>query len=122
MKEKRVPARSAREFEVQQKTDKSTEQESERRRREMADLLVLPRPAKSLQNGTGFSEKFQSSGLSEKERVVSVPKSKQLESTPEQPLPKSKRTKPSVQIMRWERVKVSESHILATNREIGAGA
>ena len=34
-----------------------TEQESERRRREMADLLVLPRPAKSLENGTGFSEK-----------------------------------------------------------------
>ena len=34
-----------------------TEQESDRRRREekLADLLVLPRPAKSLQNGTGFS-------------------------------------------------------------------
>ena len=35
-----------------------TERESDRRRkREMADLLVLPRPAKSLQNGAGFSGK-----------------------------------------------------------------
>ena len=31
-----------------------TEQESDRRRREVADLLVLPRPAKSVQNGAGF--------------------------------------------------------------------
>ena len=34
-----------------------TEQESDRRRREVADLLVLPRPAKSLLNGAGFSKK-----------------------------------------------------------------
>ena len=34
-----------------------TEQESDRRRREVADLLVLPRSAKSLQNGTGFGGK-----------------------------------------------------------------
>ena len=32
-----------------------TERESNRRRREVADLLVLPRPAKSVQNGAGFS-------------------------------------------------------------------
>ena len=33
-----------------------TERESDNRRREeMADLLVLPRPAKSVQNGAGFS-------------------------------------------------------------------
>ena len=32
-----------------------TERESDRRRREMADLLVLPRPAKSVQNGGSFS-------------------------------------------------------------------
>ena len=31
-----------------------TEREADSRR-EMADLLVLPRPAKSLQNGAGFS-------------------------------------------------------------------
>ena len=34
-----------------------TERESERRRREMTGLLVLLRPAKSLQNGAGFSGK-----------------------------------------------------------------
>ena len=34
-----------------------TEREPDSRRREMADLLVLPRPAKSVQNGAGFSQK-----------------------------------------------------------------
>ena len=34
-----------------------TERELERRIKEMADLLVLPRPAKSLQNGADFSGK-----------------------------------------------------------------
>ena len=33
-----------------------TERESDRRK-EMADLSVLPRPAKSLQNSAGFSRK-----------------------------------------------------------------
>ena len=32
-----------------------TERESDRR--EVADFMVLPRPAKSVQNGAGFSEK-----------------------------------------------------------------
>ena len=33
----------------------------------MADLLVLPRPAESLQNGTGFSgKKLEQTGLAEK--------------------------------------------------------
>ena len=34
-----------------------TERESDSRRREVEDLLVLPRPSKSVQNGTGFSGK-----------------------------------------------------------------
>ena len=34
-----------------------TERESDNTRRKMADLLVLPRQAKSLQNGAGFSGK-----------------------------------------------------------------
>ena len=34
----------------------TTERESDRRR-EVADLLVLPKPAKSEQNGAGFSGK-----------------------------------------------------------------
>ena len=35
----------------------STEQDLDRRRREVADLLILPRPATSLQNDAGFSRK-----------------------------------------------------------------
>ena len=34
-----------------------TGRESDRRRREVADLFVLPRPAKSVQNGASFSGK-----------------------------------------------------------------
>ena len=34
-----------------------TERESDSKRREVADLLVLPRSAKSVQNGAGFSGK-----------------------------------------------------------------
>ena len=32
-----------------------TERESDNRRREMADLLVLPRPAEGVQDGASFS-------------------------------------------------------------------
>ena len=55
------------------------ERESDRRRRgEMADLLVLPRPAKSVQNGAGFSGETgtywacrkEKSGLSATEKAV----------------------------------------------------
>ena len=45
-----------REFEVKGKTEERTERESGRRR-EVASLLVLPRPAKTWQNGAGFSGK-----------------------------------------------------------------
>ena len=44
------------------------------KRREMADLLVLPRPEKSVQNGAGFSKK---TWPAEKERVVSAPQREQ---------------------------------------------
>ena len=68
--------------------EEKTERESDSRRREMADLLVLPRPAKSVQNGAGFSGKLEHTGPAEKERVASVPRKEQLARTPEQPLPK----------------------------------
>ena len=57
-----------------------TERESDRRRREMADLLVLPR--------------------AEKKRVVLMPQREQLASMPDQSLPKGKGTEPSVQSTR----------------------
>ena len=56
----------------------------------MADLFVLPRPAKSVQNGAGFSGKIEHTGPAEKKRVASVPQREQLTSTPEPPLPKEK--------------------------------
>ena len=77
-----------------------TERESDNRRREMTDLLVLPRPAKSVQNGAGFSGKIQHTGPAEKERVASVPQREQLARTPEPLLSKGKGTEPSVQSTR----------------------
>ena len=59
-----------------------TERESDRMRREMADLLVLPRPVRSLQNGAGFSRKTEHTGPAEKKRVASVPQREQMASTP----------------------------------------
>ena len=53
--EKTIHARSAAEFEIGGKMEERTERESDRRRREVEDLLVLPRSAKSVQNGAGFS-------------------------------------------------------------------
>ena len=71
--------------------------ESERRRREVAHLLVLPTSAKCLQNGAGFSgKKLKHSGPAKKERVASVPQTEQLARMPEPPLPKGEGTQPSV--------------------------
>ena len=72
-----------------------TERESDRRRK-VADLLMLPRPAKRVQNGAGFSGKTGAYWPAEKERVASVPQTEQLASTLESPLPKGKVTEPSV--------------------------
>ena len=66
----------------------------------MAGLLVLPRPAESMQNGAGFSGKTCKYGSAEKERVALVPQSEQLASTSEPPLPKGKGTEPSIPITR----------------------
>ena len=72
----------------------------------MADLLVLPRPAKGLQNNAGFRRELEHTRLAEKERLASVPQREQVASTPESPLPKSsknqagKATKLSVQSAR----------------------
>ena len=52
----------------------------------MADLLVLPRPAKSVQNGAALVVKLEHTGPAEKERVASVPQREQLASMPEMPL------------------------------------
>ena len=92
-----------------------TERESDRRRK-MADFMVLPRSAKSVQNGTGFSGKTGAywacqkgkSGLSATERAVGKYAGAALA--------KRKRNRvvcPKHQIMRGERVKVGKSCTLA---------
>ena len=53
-REKTVPAR---EIERKGKMEERTERESDMRRG-VADLYVLPRPAKSLQNGADFCRKI----------------------------------------------------------------
>ena len=66
----------------------------------MADLLVLPIPAKSVQNGAGFSGKNLN--------ILGLPKRKewpqchreQLARMTKPPLPKGKGTEPSVQSTR----------------------
>ena len=45
----------------------------------MADLLVLPRPAQSLHNDAGFSEKLEHTAPAEKKGVTSVPQSEQVQ-------------------------------------------
>ena len=97
-----------------------TEPESHSRRRELADLLVLPKPAKSVQNGAGFSGKTGTywayrngkSGLGATERAVGKYAGAALA--------KRKRNRAACleyQIMGGERVKVGESRTLARERE-----
>ena len=91
----------------------------------MADLLVLPRPVKSVQNGAGFSGKTGTywacrkgkSGLSATERAdgknVGAAFAKRK---------KSRAVCPEYQIMRGERVKVGENRTLTRERRIRARA
>ena len=91
----------------------------------MADFMVLPRPAKSMQNGAGFSRKTGTywacrkgkSGLSAAERAGGKNAGAALA--------KRKRNRavcPEYQIMRGGRVKVGESRTLASERRIRARA
>ena len=68
-----------------------TEREPDNRRRKITNLLMLPRPAKRLHNGTGFRrKKLEQTGPAEKERAASVPQREQLARMPEPPLQKEK--------------------------------
>ena len=89
----------------------------------MADLLVLPRPAKSAQDGAGFSGKTRAyracrkgkSGLSATEKAVGKNAGAALTKRKRAVCPKQ-------QIMRGERVKVGESRTLAREGGIRARA
>ena len=78
----------------------------------MADLLVLSRPAKSVQNGAGFREKLEHTGHAEKKRVASV--SRQSRPCQEE---KEQSRQSRVPDHEGERVKVSESPHLGEREE-----
>ena len=73
----------------------------------MADLLVL---RKACRMAPVFAENLEDAGPAEKKSLASVPQSEQLARPP---LPKEKGTEPSVQMMRWERVKTRKRMITA---------
>ena len=95
-----------------------TERESDSRKRKMADLLVLPRPAKSMQNGAGFSGKNLSIlGLPKKSGVSATGKADGKNAGAA--LTKRERNRavcPEYQIMKGERVKMGESRTLTRQR------
>ena len=76
------------------------ERESERKRRKVADLLVLPRPAGACRMAQASAEKLEHTGPAEKERVASAPQSEQLAKMPKPPWTKETKTEPSTQITR----------------------
>ena len=71
----------------------------------MANLLVLPRPAKSMQDGAGFSKKLEHSRHAKKVAVASVPQ-RVVGKYARAVLAKSKKNRavcPKHQIVRWEK-------------------
>ena len=100
-----------------------TERESDSKGREMADFMVLPKPAKSVQNGAGFSGKTQTcwayrkgkSGLSATKRAIGKYAGAAFAK-------RNRAVCPKHQIMRGERVKVGESRTLARKSGIRARA
>ena len=92
-----------------------TERESDRRRREekWKTCWCYQDQQKACKKAQASAKKLEHTGPAEKERVVSVLQKKQLVSTPEPLLPKKRAVSLEHQIMRWKRVKVSESRTLA---------
>ena len=104
---------------------KRTVRESERRRRKMADLLVLPRPAKSLQNAPSFSWINLSIQCLLKRKEWSQCHRESSWQGRQSHFAKRKRNRAVCsqhQIVRCERVKMSESRTLTREREIRARA
>ena len=76
-----------------------TERESDRRRDKKWQELVLPRPAKSVQNGAALMEKLEYAvGLLKRKEWPQCHRESSWPGTP--PLPKRKGAKPSVQSTR----------------------
>ena len=89
-----------------------TERESHRRR-EMADLLVLPRPAKSEQNGAGFSGKTGAYWAYRKEKSALSTTGRAVGKYTRAVFSKRKRNRavsPEYQTVRWESQGEREPH------------
>ena len=75
----------------------------------MADLLLLPRSAEGWFSG----EKPKNAGLARYKKVASARQSENFARAPQPPVPKGKRSEPSVQIMTSRSVNAGKSSILA---------
>ena len=91
----------------------------------MADFMVLPRPAKSVQNGAGFSGKTGTNWACRKGKSDLSATERAVGKNAGAAFAKRKRNRavcPEYQIMRGERVKVGESRTLARVSGIRARA
>ena len=94
-------------------------------RKTMFAFMVLPRPAKSVQNGAGFSRKTWTYWACRKGKSGLIATERAVDKNAGAALDKRKRNRavcPKHQIMREERVKVGESRTLARVRRIRATA
>ena len=101
MKGKTVPARSATEFQVKEKTEERTgwrEQNESQTEEKWQTCWCCPDQQRACRMAQALAEKLEHTGPAEKERVASAPQREQLARTPEPPLPKGK--EPSVQSTR----------------------
>ena len=98
-KEKSLPATSAREILIKGKAEERTERELERRRRDMADLLVVLRPAESSQNGADFSENWNRLGLPKRKGCPQCHQVSSWQGRMSRLYQKEKETKPSARLL-----------------------
>ena len=91
----------------------------------MADLLVLPRPAKSVQNGTGFSEKtWNKLGLPKRKEWHQCHRESSCQERWSRPCQKEKEQSRQFRVPdhEEERVKVGESRTLPRKRGNQSGS
>ena len=102
VKEKIVPARSAREFEVKREEKTVGQGQGESRIEEKWQTCwCCQDQRKTCRMAKASAKKLEQTGLAEKQRVTSTPQTEQLTRTSEPPLLRRKtRKEPSVQIKR----------------------
>ena len=113
---KTVSTRSIREIEIKGKKKRTEWKREKKSGRLVGAARDQQRACRMAQTS---SEKLKHTGPAKKERVATMPQREQLASTPEPLFPNEKEQSrlSDHQIARCERVKVSESRILARERE-----